>query len=227
MREPHRREAEAEAVDAVISRLHYFLGKPSLNSGGSVDRLLGLEEQAVTVVEAGSLTSGAKKFLLGWLALAVHATRRRRRNRILVVLEEAHNVLAAGENQWEQGDLRSEDLFNQMFREGRSYGVFLMAISQTPSKLPADVLGNTPFRAILRVAETQGQDAELMTRLVLRDPHWDHRMVARWITRQGVGWAVVTPPGLRHGDYEPVQVVAPLIERNVPGDDELRRLREA
>ncbi|MEM2469245.1 MAG: DUF87 domain-containing protein [Candidatus Jordarchaeales archaeon] len=221
MAEPHRREMEIEAVDAIVSRLHFFLNKPSLmTESDAVDRII--NEAGITVVEAGNLTSGAKKFLLGWLALAVHATRRKRRNRKLIVLEEAHNVLSAGENEWEKGDLRSEDLFNQMFREGRSYGIFLMAISQTPSKLPPDVLGNTPFRAVLRLAETQGHDVELMTRQVVRDPSWDHRTVARWITRMGVGWAIVTPPGRSHRDYEPVQVVAPLVEKEVPSDDEIR-----
>ncbi|MEM3465438.1 MAG: hypothetical protein QW566_03090 [Candidatus Jordarchaeales archaeon] len=100
-----------------------------------------------------------------------------------------------------------------------------MAISQTPSKLPPDVLGNTPFKAVLRLAETQGQDVELVTRQVLRDPSWDHRMVARWITRMGLGWAIVTPLGVHHKDYEPVQVVAPLVKRSAPSGEELRRMR--
>ncbi len=74
---------------------------------------------------------------------------------IVVVLEEAHRFIPPKHvaQTW------SYDIVSKIAAEGRKFGVFLVVITQRPSKVDADVLSQCQSQIILRIVNPKDQDA--------------------------------------------------------------------
>jgi hypothetical protein len=72
-------------------------------------------------------------------------------SRVVLVLEEAHNIASRGKmGRYDLG----EPLAVRLLRTGRKHGVSVVAIDQTPSELPAAVLGNLSTRFVFRLTNS-------------------------------------------------------------------------
>lgn len=73
---------------------------------------------------------------------------------VFVFLEEAHN-LAPGHNQ----RTRASAIINTIAAEGRKFRVFLIVVTQRPSKINEDVLSQCGSQIIMKITNSRDQDA--------------------------------------------------------------------
>ncbi len=74
---------------------------------------------------------------------------------VVIVLEEAHRFAPPKhlENTW------SRDVIAKIASEGRKFGVFLIVITQRPSKVDSDILSQCQSQIILRIVNPRDQEA--------------------------------------------------------------------
>lgn len=76
---------------------------------------------------------------------------------IFVFVEEAHRFIPA------QGSARSGRIIKRIAAEGRKFGVFLVVITQRPSKIHPDALSQCNSQIIMRITNPQDQNAIAMS----------------------------------------------------------------
>ncbi|KSW12506.1 hypothetical protein CF15_07235 [Pyrodictium occultum] len=74
---------------------------------------------------------------------------------VVVVVEEAHRFMPPKT----QRQTRSRDIAATIASEGRKFGVFLVAITQRPSRIDPDVLSQLQGQVILRIVNPRDQEA--------------------------------------------------------------------
>jgi hypothetical protein len=164
----------------------------------------------VVVLEGGPLDPTQKKLVITTLIGEVFTWARLRGKDafappLMVVLEEAHQVVVGAESGSAQIGNEGETLWEQLWNEGRSYGIRMMAICQLPEVLPESVVANSHTLIAHRAQTADG--SEMITRAIGKDPKTDHRPYARFIARIPIGWAIVRERGDgTYGSSEPVLV---------------------
>ncbi len=120
----------------------------------------------------------------------------------LVVIEEAHRLLAGGKKAADSfhADPRGAfaDAFSQMLSEVRAYGQGMIIADQVPVRLAPDVLKNTNLKIIHRLVA--GDDREAMAEAMSMDEEQSKALAT--LSR---GRATV----FSEGDYTPVMVAVP------------------
>jgi hypothetical protein len=76
---------------------------------------------------------------------------------VFVFVEEAHRFIPA------QGRTYSGPIIKKIAAEGRKFGVFLIVITQRPSKIHSDALSQCNSQIIMRITNPQDQDAIAMS----------------------------------------------------------------
>jgi hypothetical protein len=72
---------------------------------------------------------------------------------VFIVIEEAHNFIPA------ESDTRSSPIIKRIAAEGRKFGVFLVVISQRPSKIHSDTLSQCNSQIIMKLTNPKDQEA--------------------------------------------------------------------
>ncbi len=72
---------------------------------------------------------------------------------LFVFVEEAHKFIPA------EGDTYSSRIIKKIAAEGRKFGVFLVVITQRPSKIHSDALSQCNSQIIMRITNPKDQDA--------------------------------------------------------------------
>ncbi len=106
--------------------------------------LAGTEKHVMTYTAEWLLTELWQRALAGELRWPV-----------FVVLEEAHNLVPGGRDQ----ATRASRIINTVAAEGRKFGVFLIVITQRPSKIADDTLSQCASQLIMRLTNPDDQKA--------------------------------------------------------------------
>ncbi|HSN44200.1 MAG TPA: ATP-binding protein, partial [Propionibacteriaceae bacterium] len=114
-----------------------------------------------TVVDLGSLGTAVEQGLVAAVVLATLWEERLRREPVLVVIDEAHNVCAAQP----EGALAriSSTQAVQIAAEGRKYGLYLLASTQRPNKVHENVVSQCDNLLLMRM--NSAADLADLTRL--------------------------------------------------------------
>ncbi|BEP18462.1 ATP-binding protein [Pyrofollis japonicus] len=123
-----------------------------------------LEPGTVTVVNLAGLRAEVQDHLVYNILYRIFTARLRYLRRIpgesypypvVVVLEEAHRFVPPKS----QKQTRSRDIVATIASEGRKFGVFIVAITQRPSRIDPDVLSQLQGQIILRIVNPRDQEA--------------------------------------------------------------------
>ncbi len=146
-----------------------------------------LVDGGVVVIETASVSDAAEVLLATLITTECYERwKRARPSRILsVCMEEAPRFL--GDDVLKRGP----NVFSQIAREGRKFGVGLIAITQLPSLIPRQVLANMNTKIILGIEMTQERKA-----IVDSSPHdlsSDERVIASLEKGEAIVSSVFTP----------------------------------
>lgn len=108
-----------------------------------------LESQ--TIIELDALADSIKQFLVPILSLWLYSVRLAAKNReqlsLVVVVEEAHNVLYRGEHR------SKETVMNRLLRQCREIGIGIIVVDQSPHLISSIALGNTYTSIVLNLKD--------------------------------------------------------------------------
>ena len=224
-----------DAYQRVLDRLVYFSDRMlrTLYCDTSADAIgitdIVSAKNTVTVLEAGGLESETKQFVIGVMAAGVYQYTMHNGKYdpgLLLVFEEAHQVLkGAGEDAGggSSGSVLNtgETIYEQMWNEAAGWNLFLVSISQMPSRLPPSVISNSGL--VYAYALDEAKDREVIMKKIARDPRYDHREIERFFPRMPIGWCIAKSSRVQdYKDADPSIVATdPLIAEPV-SDEELR-----
>lgn len=108
-----------------------------------------LESQ--TIIELDALADSIKQFLVPILSLWLYSVRlaseTREKLSLVIILEEAHNVLFRGEQR------SKETVMNRLLRQCREIGIGIIVVDQSPHLISSVALGNTYTSIILNLKD--------------------------------------------------------------------------
>ncbi len=108
-----------------------------------------LESQ--TIIELDALADSMKQFLVPILSLWLYSVRlaaeTREKLSLVIVVEEAHNVLYRGEHR------SKETVMNRLLRQCREIGIGIIVVDQSPHLISSVALGNTYTSIILNLKD--------------------------------------------------------------------------
>lgn len=223
----------ADTYDSLLTRLEYYVSGElrQLYASEAPDNIRisdFVHGNMVTVLEGGNLDSLNKVFVINVFmqGLFMYAKEKFRKNgnkvdnEVLVVLEEAHNVIPGDEKGNDMPLPIAESIWEIAFNEARGYGMYLAAIVQVPSKIPSNITANCSNLIVHRIGKEE--DAGVVTTLLTRDGQRDHRDVPRFLTRLPVGMAVVKQSRVRNlWEMEPSVVSVDYLAVDTPSDETL------
>jgi len=227
---------DVEAYNRVLSRMGYFANEDSrlYTMFGKPTNPVPIEDLckpgSVVVLEAQGMKGPQKSFLLGLIAAGVFQVARAQKCFVerphMIVFEEAHEVVkgtdTASSDSASSG-VTEESIYEVMWNEGRSAGLYLVALAQMPTHLPTSVLANT--RVYISHQLGNDEDIDFITRRMIRDPRIEHKDFPRFLERIPLGQAIVQCRNIRHHrDAEPVLIQVEMIEAPRPTDSQLRTM---
>jgi len=225
-----------DAYQRVLDRTVYFesgLLKTLFCYKGSdpitIEELCGSNK--VTVLEGAGLDAEQKKFVIGCIASGVYQYIKHKRRfdpGLLLILEEAHQVLhgsgesAGGGSGGSTGSPMNigETVYEIMYNEGAGLGLFVVALSQAPNRLPEPVMTNSSIVMAYRMDVEK--DVNTITKKIGKDYRYDDRPIAKWFPRQPIGTCIVKSG--RVTDFklaEPSIVATERMDVPSPSDEEL------
>ncbi len=124
------------------------------HSNVDLDRLLG--PMKLTVIDLAGTEKVVMAYTAEWLLsnLWQRALAGELRWPVFVVLEEAHNLVPGGKDV-----TKASRIVNTVAAEGRKFGVFLVVITQRPSKIADDTLSQCASQLIMRLTNPDDQKA--------------------------------------------------------------------
>ncbi|MDQ3700053.1 MAG: ATP-binding protein, partial [Chloroflexota bacterium] len=124
------------------------------HSNVDLDRLLG--PMKLTVIDLAGTEKVVMAYTAEWLLsnLWQRALAGELRWPVFVVLEEAHNLVPGGKDV-----TKASRIVNTVAAEGRKFGVFLIVITQRPSKIADDTLSQCASQLIMRLTNPDDQKA--------------------------------------------------------------------
>jgi DNA helicase HerA-like ATPase len=119
-----------------------------------VDALL--RPMSLTVIDLAGAEKGVMAYTAEWLlsSLWQRALGGELPHPVFVVLEEAHNLVPGGREV-----TRASRIVNTVAAEGRKFGVFLVVITQRPSKIAEDTLSQCASQLVMRLTNPDDQKA--------------------------------------------------------------------
>lgn len=228
---------DVEAYNRVLSRMGYFtntdsklytmFGNPDSVEGQPVVRMEELcKPGEITVLEAQGLKGPQKSFILGLISAGIFQVARSQKIFInqphMIVFEEAHEVVKGTDTAG--GDsgtgVTEESVYEVMWNEGRSAGLYLVALAQMPTHLPTSVLANT--RIYITHQLGNDEDIDFIARRMVRDPRIEDKNFPRFLEKVPLGYAIIQTRNIRHHrDAEPVLIKVEMIEAPRPTDEQL------
>lgn len=225
---------DVEAYNRVLSRMGYFANEDSrlYSMFGNPENPIDIQELCVpgevVVLEAQGMKGPQKSFLLGLIAAGVFQIARAQKIFVnkphMIVFEEAHEVVkgtdTASSNNASSGVVE-ESVYEVMWNEGRSAGLYLVAIAQMPTHLPTSVLANT--RIYITHQLGNDEDVDFISRRMVRDPRLEHKDFPRFLERVPLGYSIIQTRNVRHhAEAEPVLIKVEMIEAPRPTDDQIK-----
>ncbi len=180
----------------------------------------------IVVLEGGPLDPTVKKAICTALATSVFVWARIKGDGAfsperLIVLEEAHEVLVSGQSSTAEIGGISATIWEEMWNEGRSLGLRLMAIAQIPEVLPGSVVANSSTKIIHKLETVKDQQIAMVA--IGKDARVDHRPYQRFIGNLPPGFCIVRSHGSgSYEDADPVLVHPDLLKHSAPSDESLR-----
>ncbi|HET7771545.1 MAG TPA: ATP-binding protein [Chloroflexota bacterium] len=115
-----------------------------------------VEPQQLTVIDLAGTEKVVMAYTAEWLLsnLWQRALAGELRWPVFVVLEEAHNLVPGGRE-----STKASRIVNTVAAEGRKFGVFLVVITQRPSKISDDTLSQCASQLIMRLTNPDDQKA--------------------------------------------------------------------
>ena len=228
---------DVEAYNRVLSRMGYFtntdsklytmFGNPDSVEGQPVVRMEELcKPGEITVLEAQGLKGPQKSFILGLISAGIFQVARAQKIFInqphMIVFDEAHEVVKGTDTAG--GDsgtgVTEESVYEVMWNEGRSAGLYLVALAQMPTHLPTSVLANT--RIYITHQLGNDEDIDFIARRMVRDPRIEDKNFPRFLEKVPLGYAIIQTRNIRHHkDAEPVLIKVEMIEAPRPTDEQL------
>lgn len=130
-----------------------------------------VEPMKLTVIDLAGTEKVVMAYTAEWLLsnLWQRALAGELRWPVFVVLEEAHNLVPGGREQ-----TKASRIVNTVAAEGRKFGVFLVVITQRPSKIADDTLSQCASQLIMRLTNPDDQKAvqrasEVVSQALLED----------------------------------------------------------
>lgn len=127
------------------------------------DRTTSIEKEVlkpgfVSVLDLSGLNDASQDYITSWVLDNVFRLRRDGEFRwpVFVVVEEAHRFVPAKER---GRATLSSAIINTIASEGRKFGVFLVLVTQRPSKINSDSLSQCNSQIILRITNPADQQA--------------------------------------------------------------------
>ncbi|MAG35530.1 MAG: hypothetical protein CL878_04695 [Dehalococcoidia bacterium] len=123
----------------------------------NIERLI--EPMTTTVIDLAGTEKVVMAYTAEWLLsnLWERALGGRLRWPVFVVLEEAHNLVPSGGPRDQQ--TKASRIINTVAAEGRKFGVYLIVITQRPSKIADDTLSQCASQLIMRLTNPDDQKA--------------------------------------------------------------------
>lgn len=120
----------------------------------AVDALL--RPMSLSVIDLAGAEKGVMAYTAEWLLtnLWQRALSGELPHPVFVVLEEAHNLVPGGREV-----TRASRIVNTVAAEGRKFGVFLVVITQRPSKISEDTLSQCASQLVMRLTNPDDQKA--------------------------------------------------------------------
>ena len=224
---------DIEAYNRVLSRMGYFTNEDSrlYSMFGNPKHPVPVEALCVpgkvTVLEAQGMKGPQKSFLLGLISAGVFQVARTKHcfenQPHMIVFEEAHEVVkgqdSGGDNA--SSGIAEESTYEIMWNEGRSAGLYLVALAQMPTHLPTSVLANT--RIYITHQLGNDDDIDFISRRMIRDPKIENKSFPRFLERVPMGNAIIQIRSvLKHWEAEPVLIAVEMIEAPRPTDEQLK-----
>ncbi|MEM1509800.1 MAG: ATP-binding protein [Thermofilaceae archaeon] len=112
----------------------------------------------VSVLDLSGLNDASQDYITSWVLDSVFRLRRDGEFRwpVFTVVEEAHRFVPAKEK---RRVTLSSTIINTIASEGRKFGVFLVLVTQRPSKINSDSLSQCNSQIILRITNPADQQA--------------------------------------------------------------------
>lgn len=112
----------------------------------------------VSVLDLSGLNDASQDYIASWVLDGIFRLRRDGEFRwpVFVVVEEAHKFVPAKEK---GRSTLSSAIINTIASEGRKFGVFLVLVTQRPSKIDSDSLSQCNSQIILRITNPADQRA--------------------------------------------------------------------
>ena len=143
---------------AARNALRYIrkLEKYPIWSQSTIDLNAILQPMKLTVLDLAGTEKGVMAYTAEWLLsnLWQRALGGELSNPVFVVLEEAHNLVPGGRE-----TTRASRIINTVASEGRKFGVFLIVVTQRPSKISDDTLSQCASQLIMRLTNPDDQKA--------------------------------------------------------------------
>ena len=224
---------DVEAYNRVLSRMGYFANEDSklYTMFGNPTEFVEIEDLCkpgeVTVLEAQGLKGPQKSFILGLVASGIFQIARAQKIFVnqphMIVFEEAHEVVKGTDTAG--GDsgtgVTEESVYEVMWNEGRSAGLYLVALAQMPTALPTSVLANT--RIYITHQLGADEDIDFISRRMIKDPRIEDKNFPRFLEKVPLGYAIIQTRNIRHHrEAEPVLIKVEMIEAPRPTDEQLK-----
>lgn len=107
------------------------------------------EDWRAAILDLGSIRTARERSIVSALALGVLWERRRERQPVLLVIDEAHNVCP--QNPTDPNQALATETLIAMAGEGRKYGIYLVLATQRPSKIHENVLSQCDNLFLMRM----------------------------------------------------------------------------
>lgn len=112
----------------------------------------------VSVLDLSGLNDASQDYIVSWVLEEVFRLRSSGafRQPVFVVVEEAHRFVPA---KTQGRRTMSSDIIKTIAAEGRKFGVFLILVTQRPSRIDQDALSQCNSQIILRITNPRDQEA--------------------------------------------------------------------
>jgi DNA helicase HerA-like ATPase len=153
--EKAKKAASAEAAYSRLVRLKKFKVFGSVTTSVR-DEIL--KPGHISVIDLSGLNDASQDYIVSWVLEEIYRLRYSGEFRypVFIVVEEAHRFIP---NKSLNHSTMSSDVIRMIAAEGRKFGVFLILVTQRPSKIDADALSQCNSQIILRITNPADQKA--------------------------------------------------------------------
>jgi len=242
---PEKSITDRTSLEGVLLRLEPFSrGEVALMYGKvKGDNVMTIEDVSMpwgmTIFEGGAeLDEFSKVALLSMMAwhLYTDAVRRRReelnqggfKNWMQIYFEEANKVLSGvgqtvGSESDSGGGASTAQQFQDMWRDGRKYRVWMHLITQSPSTLPPGIVDSCNNAFIVQLKNPKDRDL-MMAHLALSEKGFVDEHYKRFISRMEVAKSIIKLGySMERGDVQPMLAEALMVPAREPTDAEIYR----